>query len=698
MKMKFAGLCLQLAIFGFRFAAWALSPQERLARFADEGPNALADRLYMHWNTHATDVYVHDQAVMGVGGERAKEPTVMFAGNRSHVTNFQRPAIEDLRKRNEDERGLLLVPKAGGEAQWVPYGQTGGIIESVNKEIMALAKIAAETGREEMAFRALDVYLKGIYYRNVATDLAHGHMQTLFGMQSMETIHDDVLHHVCATYKILKPWIEEHHPESLEVMQDALRKWADVQIANGVADNNWDMMQLDFILDVALVLEEDTHYADGKGREYYIDTVLNRSSVRNLSIRSLAEKGYDPESGIWFECPGYSLVVLGDLARFAARLADELDIDIFTIVPVAEKAYINAVEYLFPDGMVIGFGDTHPSPLPAKAFATMARIARKYGRAELAEKLEKPLLPAKSFFHAPNASWLVCRSGTDAKDDIAFALNASLGNHQHANGISLELCANGYRIAPDAGIGWNLYSGEDYKEYYSRFPAHNTVMVNSRSNYGVMKSFHSFELVAHGDNWAKVRFREPATGAEQERMVTLVKDGEVRYFVDCFKSRVAGDARQYHDYYYHNLGDTVFLEGELEATDEIAFVESGIAALSYIQNKFARKGTGDAKAQFVWKRPEGDVITKFYMNGAEGRTFITALAPATEGLSRVKSPDYGITRDSRTPVLVARHRGDAWDVPFIAVIDPSDAVESVAFDGCMVTVMRKDGKRDSFTF
>ena len=105
----------------------------------------------------------------------------------------------------------------------------------------------------------------------------------------------------------------------------------------------------------------------------------------------------------------------------------------------------------------------------------------------------------------------------DRTNDVAFALNASLGNHMHANGISLELYAKGYHLAPDAGIGWSLYSGDDYKEYYSQFPAHNTVMVNSRSTYQVMKSYHPFTLEAHGENWATVRFREPCTGADQQR-------------------------------------------------------------------------------------------------------------------------------------------------------------------------------------
>ena len=640
-----------------------------MALFGEGDPAALSDRLLMHWDTHATDVYVRDESVVGVGGERAPEPTVVFCGNRSHPTAYKTPRIEDLPRREEDPRGLFLEPKDGGAKTWVPYGKTGCMIGSVNRSIVKRALSAPD----EQAWSVLDVYLKGIYYRNVATDLAHGHLQTLFGMQSMETIHDDVIHEVCQLYSRFKD-----HPE---VHKAALRKWADVQIANGVADNNWDMMQLNYILEIGLAL-------GGADRDHYVDVVMNQSSVRNYSVKKLAEKGFDPETGIWWECPGYSVgVTLKDFAKFAVRAKKDLGIDLLDEIPVLRKAFPAAGEYLFPDGYLIGFGDTHPGAIPSEV-------------TDFAAPKTSP------FFYAPNASWLVARSGMDPTNDVAFALNGSLGNHQHANGISLELYARGYRLAPDAGIGWTLYSGDDYKEYYSQFPAHNTVMVNSRSAYQVMKSHHPFKLVEHGDDWAKVSFHEPASGAEQERTVRYVKDEEGAYFVDIFRSRVPqqssnskqpgnpGDSPEWHDYYYHNLGDVLTLNGEVEPTEEIAFVESGLYALSYIQEKKARKGRGDLVATFDWKRPEGNVRTRLFMNDAEGRTFIQALAPATEGLSRMKSPNYGITRDSRTPCVVVRQRGEAWERPFVAVVDPSRAVERVEFGKDAVRVTRASGKVD----
>ena len=34
--------------------------------FGEGDAKSLSDRLLMHWNTHATDVYVRDQAVVGM--------------------------------------------------------------------------------------------------------------------------------------------------------------------------------------------------------------------------------------------------------------------------------------------------------------------------------------------------------------------------------------------------------------------------------------------------------------------------------------------------------------------------------------------------------------------------------------------------------------------------------------------------------
>ena len=127
--------------------------------------------------------------------------------------------------------------------------------------------------------------------------------------------------------------------------------------------------------------------------------------------------------------PGYSVNVINDYIELAELFKREEGIDLYKEIPVVNKAIATIGEWTFPDGMLIGFGDTHPG--------------KKYP------------VSTTPLFIAPN--WLVRREG-----DMAFALNGSEGNHQHANGISLETYAFGLRRGVDAGIGFSLYGGDDY--------------------------------------------------------------------------------------------------------------------------------------------------------------------------------------------------------------------------------------------
>ena len=54
-------------------------------------------------------------------------------------------------------------------------------------------------------------------------------------------------------------------------------------------------------MNIALILEDDAQYTDGKGRQYYIDYLVNQSSIRQWSLKKLADYGFDAATGIWSE-------------------------------------------------------------------------------------------------------------------------------------------------------------------------------------------------------------------------------------------------------------------------------------------------------------------------------------------------------------------------------------------------------------
>lgn len=76
-----------------------------------------------------------------------------------------------------------------------------------------------------------------------------------------------------------------------------------------------------------------------KGGEYYIDYVLNRSSIRQWSLKQLADYGYDTETGIWAECPGYSQVVIGDYTDMVTIFDRNLGMDLTGEIPVIKKRW-----------------------------------------------------------------------------------------------------------------------------------------------------------------------------------------------------------------------------------------------------------------------------------------------------------------------------------------------------------------------
>ena len=535
-------------------------------------PDWLVSRLQMYWTSHATDVFVRGESFDHVGGDRAPVPTVRFTGTRGTASQYDRPKLTDRIPYDDDEDGnVTFINHQTGVMEKAHPAKTGRNIEGCNREIVGIARDAAklyaatgDTAWLKVALPVFDTYMQGIYYRNVPTDITHSHIQTLVGMTSFEVIHEDVLNELTELYGVLlAERIVNGKSVNGKLYDAAFKKWADNIIANGVPHNNWDIIQANFILKIALVLQPDSSYDDGHGREYYLDAIVNRSSLRQWTLRRLADYGYDRQTGIWYESPGYSIGVYADFAEFINRLDREAGIDLFSQLPEVEQSAYAQMQYLFPNRMICGFGDTHPNYLHTRTADYLLSYAHRHNLDSLARRLERvkqacdkdaPAALVEEYvtptFYAPNVSWLMQRTGMDPQHDLAISLNGALGNHQHANGISMELYGKGFVLGPDAGIGQHLYSGADYNEYYARFPAHNTVCVDGVSDHAVMMSQHPFEVqfmdnsqfTIHNSQLeatvSQVAFVEPETHSDQLRTNGIVKTSERGgYYIDIFRSR-----------------------------------------------------------------------------------------------------------------------------------------------------------------
>ena len=711
---------------------------ENVMSQVDKQPDWLYSRLQMFWKTNASDVFVNGEAFAHPGGERAAEPTVKYNGTRSVASNYNRPKLEDLVPYDDDEQGnVTYINKVTGKMEKTSPAKTGCNIAGVNHQIISLARDAARiyaaTGDMrygQMAAKVFDVYMKGIAYRNVPIDLNHGHQQTLVGMTTFEVIHEDVINELTQMYPLIKPLVKDDQA----VIEAGFKKWAENIIANGVPHNNWDLFQADFIVKIALVLQDNQAYADGKGKQYYLDYIVNQNSIRQWSMNKLIDFGFDAHSKTWYESPGYSTTVLGSICDFANMLDEKAGIDLFKQRPILTEAVKTSAEYLFPNRMIAGFGDTHPGYLNTGGIDQVLKYATRHKNKNLISEMNllknavAPKAPiseieayTSTLFYAPNVSWIAMRSGMDKQHDLMASVNASLGNHQHANGISLELYGKGYVLGPDAGIGRTLYSGLDYLEYYSQMPAHNTVVVDGVSSYPVMMSQHAFKVVASYPEvskeqpaskklsekklsiqkdselkdkitYATVSFIEPETQAQQQRTTAIVKtSAKGGYYIDVFRSKKKEGGDKTHDYFYHNLGQEMKvmdaasgLSLDMKRTEELAFAGGHLYAYSYIYDKKSAKMQNSVKTQFVTKILDDKVVEAMggqreitmtmWMKKDENRTIFQALSPVNLEYERMPNQPYKVDEQ---PVLtfVARQKGEAWNHPFVCVYEPSSDTE-----------------------
>lgn len=711
---------------------------ENVMSQVDKQPDWLYSRLQMFWKTNASDVFVNGEAFAHPGGERAAEPTVKYNGTRSVASNYNRPKLEDLVPYDDDEQGnVTYINKVTGKMEKTSPAKTGCNIAGVNHQIISLARDAARiyaaTGDMrygQMAAKVFDVYMKGIAYRNVPIDLNHGHQQTLVGMTTFEVIHEDIINELTQMYPLIKPLVKDDQA----VIEAGFKKWAENIIANGVPHNNWDLFQADFIVKIALVLQDNQAYADGKGKQYYLDYIVNQNSIRQWSMNKLIDFGFDAHSKTWYESPGYSTTVLGSICDFANMLDEKAGIDLFKQRPILTEAVKTSAEYLFPNRMIAGFGDTHPGYLNTGGIDQVLKYATRHKNKNLISEMNllknavAPKAPiseieayTSTLFYAPNVSWIAMRSGMDKQHDLMASVNASLGNHQHANGISLELYGKGYVLGPDAGIGRTLYSGLDYLEYYSQMPAHNTVVVDGVSSYPVMMSQHAFKVVASYPEvskeqpaskklsekklsiqkdselkdkitYATVNFIEPETQAQQQRTTAIVKtSAKGGYYIDVFRSKKKEGDDKTHDYFYHNLGQEMKvmdaasgLSLDMKRTEELAFAGGHLYAYSYIYDKKSAKMQNSVKTQFVTKILDDKVVEAMggqreitmtmWMKKDENRTIFQALSPVNLEYERMPNQPYKVI-DQPVLTFVARQKGEAWNHPFVCVYEPSSDTE-----------------------
>lgn len=719
--------------------------KERLKKYLEywrNDPQWLVSRLQMNWQTKHSKVFLKGGNFSHSQGT-APVPTVRYSGTRDWATDYVRPKLEDVQPYLDDSRGLFLEHKKTGEMEWVHPSKSGFIIDKTNEQIMDIVADAAFmywlTGEEEYAAFAAPVfftYMEGMYYRDAPIDLENSNQQNISGLATFEVIHEGIVVSLVTTYDFLYNYFKANNKD-LATSVTVFQKWGEQIIKKGIPDNNWNLFQARFLTYIGLVLENNRRYKNGKGQQYFLDHTFNISTDRQIAIKE-SLLVYDQETAIWPESASYSVHVITTFLRIFTLLDHATNNNEFSNFPIVEQAALASFQYLFPSGYTVGFGDSHHKILPPENYELLVANYRKYGKAQK-EKLisgllskmmneglynrkakgffelffyvdnlgeafssEKPAQPEKlssPTFYAPNVSMVNQRMGK-GKNAVMASTVGSFGNHAHANGIALELFANNYVLGPDMGRGPSYWHPE-HREYYSRFPAHNTVVVDGKSDYAAMRTYYPFQLEnvypKPGERpsfdkltFTKVSFVEPKSVSDQQRFTAIVNSKiQQPYIIDVFRSKKQKEKRQRHEYIYHNIGQTLNIYDaqnhpmDLAPTDDLSSKHGDLIGYNYFTDKHKTVSAADIKALFgLQSKGKPNNFMKLWVKGSENQTIYKVNSPKSNALSEGTAPVEVLEKP--TPTLILRRDGAAWNNPFAVVFNPymdgdENPIEKVTF-------------------
>ena len=267
-----------------------------------------------------------------------------------------------------------------------------------------------------------------------------------------------------------------------------------------------------------------------------------------------------------------------------------------------------------------------------------------------------------------------------------YVVQGATYNHNHANGMAMELYGAGSVMGADPGSGLT-YESPLHVHYYAQWAAHNTVVADSRSasvpyftgsgaaknighiNLAAMEPLPGEKAVSPYCSFTDTRYTDISTGTKEQRTMAIIRTSDTTgYYVDIYRSANDSD----NEYLYHNIGDTVQLY--TSHRKPIATVATGFPMN---KNPFDPPGFSSMDNYRTTGEKEEGLIALFSLKEntkretfmqvifplEKQRRFYTAMAPKT----RTAQLPY---RAMPTPVLICRQEGEAWKRPFIAVYEP----------------------------
>lgn len=682
-------------------------------------PEWIISRLAMYWKDgeRYTQCYLKKQN-WDRGEGNAPVPTVRMPGMRTW-NKYNNVPLEDRTPYNEtgDMWGINKQNPSGPPVK-VPYKESGHMIRGNNVEILTLAENAAFvywiTGEEKFARFAADIFntwLVGTYYMNPILDPekscgSAGGWEPggICGYYDYEQIHDDLAMHAAIAYDFAYDYLMQHpHAHLKEIGKDTktvtsevFKRFIDLGMIRGGKEGNWNVNGWNMILRPILTLDSNDVYADGKGREYYLNFLVKESTPYHNAIPDML-KAYNPITGLWPEAPGYAFGTVQMLLDWAGILK-RAGVDIIAGNPILQKAAMAAFPWMDDASNMVVFGDSRGGSANFQTFEDLLTYYTRMNSKEDINKVASALNEAISLgkYSRDNANWtglctytptlpsaeaevgerasysphhrFITMKNWNAPYKMMAALYGGVkGAHLTPNGLAMQLYAYGYALVPDAAA-YESYWAKDYA-YHQSPTGTNTILPGYTEGDITINAMEPMvtqnEFVNDKELTPFLNFADVSAG-EKRRMVAVVRTSDNSgYYVDIFRSDLEDN-----DYLFHNVGSSISVTdakgialpamplGKLEKTYHRGY--------DYFTN--LRQSISDGDFIAFWNMPEG-ITSRLWMTGAEGRTIYQADAPATT-VNKGLTPGNISMPPAVTPTLIVRQDGNnAKTHPFVSVYE-----------------------------
>ena len=675
-------------------------------------PDWIIGRMQMNWEDgkHHTIFHAKNNAVpLAERSGNAPYPTVRLAAGR--VGNGTEQKIEDLVPFGD---GNLKLMK-DGKLTDVPFDETGLAFENENMTILNLALRAAIvyyfTGDEAHAKFAADilwVFVRGAAQQEQINpeDIApngKGEVSS-HGFLSYETLGDGRRYiAVPLIYDFIYPYLDGVYFESDEFKNGRKegqgsrwspghpqgKAWAFKQFAvmfqkmvenkitrGGGLLGNWNLNEHLCAIPYTLAMDDDADMPGGKGRRYYLDQLLNRTTAGNGAYKDVISANLQPDTGLWPEPPaGYGQGAVQQLVQYG-WLYNRQGIHVLDDQPLLMKGACAFPQVAFPNGRTTCWGDGGYATLYTLQAELMISYAREKGDRnledmftsmlnfaggrdfsgdlwlplfafvpELRETGTKPTIPRVSY--SPAHALLMGRSFSETgkpEDALAYSVYgfAEGSGHYHENGLAMELYGGGHILGCDFGAGPNYWDIQ-HRMFNRMAVGHNTVVVNGAE----IGSKSYLPLTVNAADPMPVPGEAPEPGkaehfqysdvsttlnlrqlkAELRRVNAIVRTSPATgFYIDVFRVKMLEGEGKTFDYLYHNLGTGFAWEME-EGMEIPAFDPDSGFGYSFLKNAHGKVGSGTVGGSFDVGK-DGLSMKVFIPDNGIRREFYSAESPA----------------------------------------------------------------------